>query len=122
MISIVQSVSCGYLPQTINYRTLKSPFKVSIQSATNATEAPVAGVEAVYVYHTVGEDTQVGIDVIKGLSFIPVGRGSLDGYTMCIASSRESNYECIFDEKNTVRISTYDVLDHSCDSGAPVQL
>ena len=114
MVSLVQSPKCGYVQQIVNYKTSKSPYKALM--FTN-THFPVAGIEAVFVYHTVKNDTQVGIDIIKKYPFSQQD-DSMNGYKLCITTTVPGSLEdCVLDSMGRVNIASYDVTDHSCDKG-----
>jgi hypothetical protein len=114
-IATQQTFECGAI-QT--YRdgpqSKTSPYKVNI-TTPEGVEIDGIYIYAVYFRHTISNTTQTCIDILKSQ---PFAQGSLDGFRMCITG--EGINKCIFNASQMARIATYDVSDHSCDSGVYV--
>jgi hypothetical protein len=117
MVSLAQTPACGYAAQLVNYKTTSTPYRVILHPPDSVSKNIVAGVNLAYMYHTVNQDTQVAMDIMKASTFSAAG---LDGYQLCLTTGPIAAVpigECVLDSQGRFRIAAYDVLDHTCDSG-----
>ena len=131
MIATVQTSKCGYIQQTSNYKSTTSPFEVKLfKPSDGRIREEIAGMSIVYIYHTVNNDTQVAIDILKAMPFATSTLTSnltsnltstINGYTLCLSTkstaSMASIGECVLNGSGQLRIAAYDVVDHTCDPG-----
>jgi hypothetical protein len=117
MISVVQDPLCGWKQQREGPYSGRSPYSVEFKTPSGQS---LIGVTAVWFWHTYNGITQVAIDILRSVPFITSPNApNLTGYELCILGRNIST--CALDSGNKVRIATYDVGDHTCDSGQLAQ-
>ena len=110
MISSLQIQDCGSIQIKQSVDTTKSPFDVQLKNALGKKRQ---GVNNVWFHHT-WQGTQTSLEILSGSAFVAVNDTSLDGYEMCIKGPMWRR--CFVDANNTMRIATFDAVDHSCDN------
>jgi hypothetical protein len=115
-ISTDQSSACGakYIKQA-GPKSAQSPYQVALQTHTGSS---LKGMSVVWFWHTYLNNTQVAIEVLRAIQFRTAKDDNLDGYELCIKGTGIRG--CVLNGSGRLKMATFNVIDHSCDTGALV--
>ena len=113
MFASRQIPECGAKQIPGNTGSSRTPFSAWF---TNKQGQRVDGLTNVWFHHTY-QGTQTAFEIYKGGVFKLPQDDTLDGYTLCIShpTSNQTILQCLVDDLGRIRLSTYDVSDHTCD-------
>jgi len=103
--------------QTRSLDTSSTPLNVSL---TTKTGRNILGMYDYWFHHSVSGNTQTALEVLKAQKFADQNDPNIEGYTLCIYGVLWRH--CLLNNNNTLRISTFDVSDHSCDPSQFIRL
>lgn len=115
MIATNQTSQCGKVNVT-RVQSNRAPYTATFQRRNNAT---VSGISTMMFHHPGGKSAQTALDIVRIKPFRQ-NDSSIDGYTICV--NGDLLRMCLLDKSKRIRIATYDVSDHSCDSGAYINV